>query len=71
MEVLLKMNPGLEMWFGEQVWIDEDWDDDEDWPEEGWSFSFLVGWYPRSDFLVAIQMDDFFSHEFLVRQIWA
>ncbi|QRI46195.1 hypothetical protein SEA_PEPPERWOOD_249 [Streptomyces phage Pepperwood] len=43
MQVLLKMNPGLEMWFGEQVWIDEDWEDwdDEDWPDDGWSFSFL------------------------------
>ncbi|QDH94072.1 hypothetical protein SEA_EVY_238 [Streptomyces phage Evy] len=37
------MNPGLEMWFGEQVWIDEDWDDEEDWPEDGWSFFVFVG----------------------------
>ena len=47
------MNPGLAMWFGEVVWTDE-WDDDEDWPEDGWSFSFLVGWVDWSDFLVNI-----------------
>lgn len=63
MQVSLKMNPGLEMWFGEWDWIDW-YEDDEDWPEEGWSFSFLVGWYPRSDFLVAIQMDDFLVMNF-------
>ncbi|WNM73093.1 hypothetical protein SEA_PERSIMMON_251 [Streptomyces phage Persimmon] len=51
------MNPGLEMWFGELVWTDEDWEeweDDEDWPDDGWSFSFLVGGIWSSDFLVAI-----------------
>jgi hypothetical protein len=66
MEVLLRMNPGLEMWFGEPDLTDwEEWDeDDEDWPEEGWSFSFLVGWYLRSDFLVAIAWDDFLVMNF-------
>ncbi|QDK03059.1 hypothetical protein KNU71_gp057 [Streptomyces phage Braelyn] len=57
MQILLKMNPGLEMWFGEQVWIDEDWEeweDDEDWPDDGWSFSFLVGGIWSPNFLVAI-----------------
>ncbi|UOW93640.1 hypothetical protein SEA_SQUILLIUM_251 [Streptomyces phage Squillium] len=47
------MNPGLEMWFGEPVWTDEDWEeweDDEDWPDDGWSFSFLVGGIWSSDF---------------------
>lgn len=61
MEVLLVMPPGLEMWFGEWDWIDW-YEDDEDWPEEGClgagyassPFSFLVQWYPESDFLVAI-----------------
>lgn len=54
MEVLLVMPPGLEMWFGEVDLTDWEWEDDEDWPEEGWSFSFLVRWYPESDFLVAL-----------------
>ena len=62
MQVLLMMNPGLEMWFGEVVWTDEDWDDDEDWPEDGClgvgiaysPFSFLVDRYQESNFLVAI-----------------
>jgi hypothetical protein len=47
--VLLKMNPGLEMWFGEWDWIDE-WDE-EDWPEDGQSFLFLVS--RHLNFLVA------------------
>lgn len=54
MEVLLKMNPGLEMWFGEVDWTDYyEWEEDEeDWPDDGWSFLFLVRW--KSDFLVTI-----------------
>ena len=54
MQVLLKMNPGLEMWFGEPDLTDWEWEDDEDWPEEGWSFFVLVRRYRRSDFLVQI-----------------
>lgn len=55
MQVLLKMNPGLEMWFGEPDLTDWEWEeDDEDWPEEGWSFFVLVRRYRRPDFLVAI-----------------
>jgi hypothetical protein len=41
MQVLLRMNPGLEMWFGEVVWTDEDWD----WDEED---RLIVGPFPFS-----------------------
>jgi hypothetical protein len=56
MQVLLRMSPGLEMWFGEVVWTDEYWDDDEDWPEDGRSFSFY-----KSDSLDAVFVLRFFS----------
>jgi len=49
MKVLLRMNPGLEMWFGEWDWIDE-WDE-EGWPEDDQSFLFLVS--RHLNFLVA------------------
>lgn len=72
MQVLLKMNPGLEMWFGEVVWTDEYWDDDEDWPEDGClgvgyaysPFSFLVGDTGSPNFLVQFQMADFLVMNF-------
>ena len=61
MQVLLKMSPGLEMWFGEIDWTDE-WDDEEDWPDDGWYFLF---WPNRSlNFLVRFTFHDFLVMNF-------
>lgn len=62
MQVLLRMNPGLEMWFGEWDWIDW-YEDDEDWPEEGWSFSFY-----SPNLLSPISFNEFLVSDFLVAE---
>ncbi|QJD50964.1 hypothetical protein KNV00_gp055 [Streptomyces phage Bmoc] len=66
MQVLLKMNPGLEMWFGEVVWTDEYWDDDEDWPEDG-CLGVGYAYSPFSFLHSLIWFHDFLVMEFLVR----